>query len=182
MKYLTRTHKITASAIVSCVFVVCAYVYFYKYTITVRQELAEIKKVLAEEEKIEASKQTTLSLLEETEREREELSKYFISSDDPTPFLELLESSARDAGVRLEVESLIPIDGGADGLKKVQLSLVLEGTWRSVYHFTSLVERFPFATTITQSAFRLDSREGNALWKGQMSLEYVQDIGTWKKK
>lgn len=174
MKKITTTQKISFASVLLLALMVTGYVLFYKHIDELREKLAIAKIELRAVEKIAENKQATIILLDETRQGREELSRYFVPLEDPTPFLELIESSAKDAGVLLEVETLAEVESGEgeENTKKVKAVLLVEGRWQNVFHFLTLLERMPFAVTVTQTALTLDENEDSDAWKGQVHLEY----------
>jgi hypothetical protein len=173
MKKITTTQKVSFVSVLVFVLIVAGYVLLYKHIDVLRGELASVKTEIRAVEILAESKQATLVLLDETRQGREELSQYFVSFEDPTPFLELVEASAKDAGVLLEVETLAEVASEEEkNLKKIKAVLVVEGGWQGIYHFISLLELMPFAVSVTQTAFTFEEKDGVGVWRGQVHLEY----------
>jgi hypothetical protein len=131
--------------------------------------------------------QHTAQLVRETERERAELSQYLLNLNNPTPFLSLVESLGDSSGVRLEVESLTEVASpptasnkkktsteatAPQGVPMVQVVITIEGRFDRVYHFLTLLEHMPYATTLTHTS--LSQTPESDLWSGTAYLE----IGT----
>jgi hypothetical protein len=174
MKKITATQKVSFVSVLLLVLVATGYVLLYKHIGVLREKLSTVKVELWAVEKLAENKQATLILLDETRQGREELSRYFVPLEDPTTFLELVESSAKDAGVLLEVETLAEVasEKGEEGTKKIKAVLLVEGGWQNVYHCISLLEHMPFAVTVTQAVFTVDQSRDTGVWKGQIHLEY----------
>jgi len=181
MKRITLTQKISFITTLLFIFVSFGYVLFYKHIYEMRRELV---KMQAEERVAKSFMENMLAtelLLAETKEKREMLLHYFISANDPTIFLETLESTAKEVGAILEVSSLAEISddlkNGEDNqdkkiaTKQVKATLLIEGTWESVYSFLYLIESMPFAATVTHITFSEDAKE-KGVWSGQLYLEY----------
>ena len=173
MKHITKSQKI-AFATVSIFLLVCAgYVFLFRHIATLQHKLAEIITELSVVDTLEAHKLETEALLNRTKAGREEIASYFISEEDPTPFLELVETLGKDAGVTLEVEAIsidpVSADEGKSVGDNMKVVLFVEGSWKSLYHFMSLLEHMPYVATIASATFTVD--EGSAdTWKGQIDL------------
>lgn len=176
MTKITTTHKIGAGAILILVASCTVYIFFYKYINSLRDELISINKELAVTEALARNRQETELLLTSTADERAILKGRFVSTEDPTPFLELIESSARDTGVVLEVKTLTVEEVGekkdskVDG-KKVALTLAVESGWKELYHFLTLLERLPYSVTISRTALSFEERSEGNVWEGQIQLQ-----------
>jgi hypothetical protein len=178
MKKITTTQKISFGAVLVLILTCVGYGFTLKHIKVLRQELVTIRQELVAEDKIAENKQVFISLLQNTKQSREELSGYFVPLDDPTPFLELVESVARDAGVVMSVEKLDMVTEDVSGAEKgkeksVKVVLAVEGSWQEVYHFISLLEVLPYIVTITDSVFKVEMVNSTSFWKGQIHLNYV---------
>lgn len=175
MKRITKTQQIGAGSIVLLLLASTGYVFFLKHIYSLQDELVEIKASLAVVDEQEESKQEIVSLLSKTEDQREEILQYFVSIEDPTPFLELIESFAEDTGAGIEVETLSVAevsDKTNTSLteKHVEVVLLVEGTWESLFHLISLLETMPYVATISETAFSIDHTASSSVWRGQIEL------------
>jgi len=173
MKHITKSQKI-AFATVSIFLLVCAgYVFLFRHIATLQHKLAEIITELSVVDTLEAHKLETEALLNRTKAGREEIASYFISKEDPTPFLELVETLGKDAGVTLEVEaiSIDPVNAneGKSVEDNMKVVLIVEGSWKSLYHLMSLLEHMPYVATISTATFAMNEGSVDA-WKGQIDL------------
>lgn len=175
MKRITKTQKVGFGAVSVMVLMCIGYVFFLDHIYTLRDDLLEVKAKLATVKQLEENKLETLVLLSKTEADRKKISSYFVSVEDPTPFLELIENLGSEADVTLEVETLsVEEQDTKDGKnihENVKVVLVVEGDWESLYELFLLLEHMPYLTTISQAAFSVDTKSGSSdVWKGQIEL------------
>lgn len=175
MKHITKTQKIGAGAIFLLLLTIAGYVLFLRHIYVLQEELAEVKTKLAVVDSQKVHKLETEMLLSKTKDAREEIAKYFVSIEDPTPFLELIESVAKDAGVSLEVKSLStdaqPQEAISDFHKEISVILLVDGSWDRIFHLISLLENMPYVATIADSTFSIDKASSYGGWKGQIELQ-----------
>ncbi|KKS83252.1 MAG: hypothetical protein UV60_C0046G0001 [Parcubacteria group bacterium GW2011_GWA2_43_11] len=173
MKHITKSQKIAFVAL-SILLVVCVgYVFLFRHIASLQYKLAEITTELSVIGMLEAHKLETEALLNKTKAGREEIASYFISEEDPTPFLELVETLGKDAGATLEVEAIsvdtVNADGGVSVGDNMKVVLLVEGSWKSLYHLMSLLEHMPYIATISSATFTVNE-EHVGTWKGQIEL------------
>lgn len=174
MKRRHRTIQIFAFSVLILAVSAGAYVYMYKHMAEVRLELTELVNEVAHAEALARNKQATLDLLNATEQNRTEMQQYFVSTKDPTDFLGLIESSAKDAGVFLEVES-IQVDNTESGEETLGLSdmtvvFTTRGGWKETYHLLMLLEHLPYVTHIENANITLDAGANQGIWAGSFRL------------
>jgi hypothetical protein len=139
----------------------------------VQEEREELARLATQEQHNDA----LATFLTTTAGERKELAGFLLSIDNPSPYLALLEETATDAGVTVEVETLevhesaevgggVAIDGGA----YLRVVLNITGTWSQVHHFVSLVEYLPFVTFIDRVTVSAESGAGQGSWSGQLHV------------
>lgn len=170
MKYITVTHKLFILSLFFLFIVVGGYVFMYSHIGVLQERLLELRGELKMLETLALKKQTTETLLKSTEYERSEILKYFVSTEDPTDFLELIESSGRDAGVVLDVDSIKVEGSDSETIKRMEISLSVQGGWEEMYHFVFLLEHLPFASHITRATLTVAKNLENSLWKGIILL------------
>ena len=162
-------------ALIACVLLVAsagAYWFMFVRMSELQVNIADARSELA---RLTAQKDAHASLvrfLEGSAADTEELNRHLLSIDNPSPFLALIEETARDAGVVVDVETLEVASAGEGGAgqeearKYLRLVLMVSGSWRAVYHFVALVEHLPYVTRVDRMAVELD--EG--VWNGQITL------------
>ncbi len=174
MKRRYRTIQFFAFSILILVVSAGAYVYMYKHMAEVRMELVDLLNEVAHAEALARNKEATVNLLNATEQNRAEIGKYLVSTKDPTEFLGLVESSAKDAGVFLEVES-IRVDSTEPkeevrGLSNMTVVFTTQGGWKETYHLLTLLEHLPYVTHIESANIKLDSGGNQGIWSGSFRL------------
>ncbi len=180
MKNISTTQKITITIILFMVVALFGYVQLYKYVRSQQEKLVTLEQELHSVDVVSESQQEVRHFLDETASDREEFNKYFVSIEDPTPFLEQIDMIAQTASTAVEVSELDMKYVDDDKLlskypkelqKEVQLILSVEGEWSEVYHFLVLLEQLPYALSILNVAFSLENEEMlGGLLKGKVHL------------
>lgn len=174
MKRRHRTIQFFAISVLILAVSASAYVYMYRHMAEVRMELTELVNEVAHAEALARNKQATLDLLSATEQNRTEMQQYFVSTKDPTEFLGLIESSAKDAGVFLEVESIRVDDTSSEedmrGLSGMTVVFTTRGGWKETYHLLMLLEHLPYVTHIENATIALDAGGNQGIWAGSFRL------------
>jgi hypothetical protein len=177
MKHITTTQKILTGTILLLVSFIVGYVYFFKHITALNTELHEVNKELATLDILEENKQSTITLLADTEADREELQKHFVPTEDPTPFLESIENIARITNVELEVDALrVEAPSGAvsmESQKEIRTTLSVSGTWDNLFWLLALLETMPYTSTITNTTISLKEGTGLTKWGGQIQLRSI---------
>lgn len=175
MKKITTTQKVTFMAVLIFASVVYAYMFIYEHINSMYVELNKIKGELVIMDQITNNKQSTMDLINESSPKIKELNKYFVSLDDPTAFLEMVESLSNNTGASVQVESLNIEDMKKDSMelgteKQVKANVLLDGKWSAMYHTIFLIEEMPYIVTINNVAITLDKETNNGSWSGQVNL------------
>lgn len=176
MRKPTKAEKILIGAILVLATAVVMYVFLYKHIVGLRADLSEVSRELESVEKIVENKNDTITLLRETEEGRRELEKYFVSANDPTQFLDMIDAVAEDVGVTVsspsvEIVGYEELDKNfPDELqKKTDVLLSVSGEWDEIYHFISLLELFPYVVTVDRVTVAYkEGDEGS--WEGVINI------------
>ncbi len=166
MKKITTTQKILILTGILSVCLSFSYVYLYKKIEILSEEIVSVESDLAVANKKVKNKKDTTNVLNKTVNERKKLLSGFVSSEDPTKFLELIESTGKKSGVDVEVQSL-NVESKEKESNFIKTVLLVKGDWESVFKFISLLEVFPYMVTISQSTFT-SNEDGR--WEGQIAL------------
>ena len=174
MKHFTKSQKVACLAIGIFLLVSVGYVFLFMHIRDLQFRLTEIKTELSIVDALEANKLETVALLDKTKEGREEISSYFVSVEDPTPFLELVEALGADAGVTLEVETLsidaVEAATSTEYKDNMKVALLVEGPWESLYHLVWLLEHMPYVATIADATFTLGNESSESGWGGKIEL------------
>jgi ribosomal protein S15P/S13E len=177
MNALTKTQKIAASAGVLLCVMLGAYYLLFTSIKTLTQEVVELRSHVTENMVRQRADEEIARFLKETEDSRSELLTYIPNTNDPTPFLSVIESLGNDAGVELEVSSITEEvlsvgseskDGQSDTAPGVFVELRVEGGFAHLYHLLALLEHMPYATSIVHTALTKSSE--TSVWEGQVRL------------
>ncbi len=110
----------------------------------------------------------------DTVEERDMIKGAFIKKDGEVAFVENLEKMAKSLEVTLEINSLAIKEVEVDGVEKLSMRIVVDGSWAGVYKFLTLLQNFP--ESVEFSRFSLSRNEGaggkdkNILWR--MSADF----------
>lgn len=115
----------------------------------------------ADKEKIQGLERT----LKDTARDRDSISKYFVSKTNAVTFIEQIENVGKSANVILSVNT---VSDEAKDVGGIQLSFSATGGFSDIYRLIALVESLPYKVTLKKTDIqKVDERkEGNAVWKG----------------
>lgn len=132
----------------------------------------EILSNITESEKLRAKiyeekeREVRLKILEdsikESEADRQKIKTYFIYEDDISVLFDLLESSAKTAGVNLNIGSINPTPVTIENINNLKVStisanLTFSGTWNRVMNYVVALENLPYKVKIS----RLDMTKTN---------------------
>lgn len=153
---------------------------FYLFT-----EIKNIERAASESgTKIEFNikKNTSLrsvkNIMNDTKKEREQLSRLFIQPDGTIDFIETVESFGKIAGVKIEIESVnieFLKNKKASSTEKFKISLKTEGEWSNTIHFLSILETAPYQISFddikldkisTESIPDSKEEKGASYWRG----------------
>jgi len=156
-------------------------------------EIKNIDKVVSDrfiqiesEVKRNESVRSVKNLMNDTKKEREQITQLFIQPNGTVDFIETVESLGRMAGVKLEIESV-----GVEALKNktasstesFRISLKIEGSWGNAMHLLSLLETMPHKISFDginlekiSRGLSSDSGKGQAAsyWNGVFSFNVLK--------
>ncbi len=118
-------------------------------------------------------------VLKDTEKDRNQLSAYFITKTNEVTFIERIEKIGKSAGVALSVNSVSDKtkDSGA-----VELNFSTSGKFSDIYRLMALIESMPYKVTLKKADIRKAMVVGGAgsEWKGDftVALESVVAVNT----
>ncbi|MEI6238665.1 MAG: hypothetical protein WCP15_03990 [bacterium] len=86
---------------------------------------------------------------------RNKIDDFFIPVQEEVNFIELLENSAKDMGIKVVIGSVSSKDGTqtSKGLGILSLSLTIDGTWQKVMQYVALLESLPYKVNINNAEF-----------------------------
>lgn len=92
------------------------------------------------------------------------IDSYFVTDKNVLPFIQALESGARQTGVVLDVESVKLRDEDIVGAEKSIFSLSISGSYPETVSFLKLIETMPFLSLVETVKMQSVAREGGAGW------------------
>ncbi len=172
MNKINKTQKITILTTLFFVVVLVFYVFLYKQILSLNSKIISINSKLVVANRLAENEKEIVNLLKNTETKREKLSSYFVSTENPTSFLETIESSARSVGTEVEVQSLDVKHKDKEKKQSfIKVSLLAKGSWDSMFRFMLLLENLPYVVVVSNSAFTMGG-DGDDFgkWEGQITL------------
>lgn len=143
---------------------------------TVSSRLTQIESEIRLDEALRSIK----IMMNETKKEREQITLILVQPDSTVDFIESVESFGRVAGVKLEIESV-----GVDNVKdkkastteSLSLSLKTEGSWSNIIHLLSLLENMPHKISFDNVRLGKVSEESSSntsYWDGNFSFSVLK--------
>lgn len=83
------------------------------------------------------------SVVKDTEGKRQKISNLFLSSDMEVPFIEKVETLAKNSGLVFKTNNVSSVATGGN-LKSFQIQLEASGRWSDLLYFLSQVENLPY--------------------------------------
>jgi hypothetical protein len=174
MKKITKTQQLAAGVLVLALVLGGLYYLTIGQLNTLKAERNALIDEQASLELLRQAEQETRTLLAETEEQRASLAAHLVPVENPTEFIELIETIARTVGVAMEVSKIAAEsieDKHAAGTNAPMMCLLLtvdlSGNWSAVYRFTRLIEYAPYALTVTRATF---SEEESGTWNGTVDI------------
>lgn len=168
MGLFARTKSLALISLLCTVGALGAYIFFAYYTLRTHHANAELAVAVVAEMQKERGLRATDKLLQELAEEEEAISSRFVPADDIVSFIELLETSGKDAGVSLEVAS-VGIAPEKDAAHEwLTISLKARGAWEKLFHFLVLLETMPFVIELEQAGlkYELEDQAQKGTWEG----------------
>lgn len=115
--------------------------------------------------------------IKDTEKERNNLSAYFVTKTSAVTFIEQIEKIGKNAGVDLSVNS---VSGDAKGGGTTQLAFSAAGTFSDIYRLIALVESMPYKVTLKKADMQVtsDQKDGSTIWKGGFVVTLESFVAT----
>lgn len=126
----------------------------------------------SDKEKIQGLERT----LKDTEKERSNLSTYFVTKRNAVTFIEQIEQTGKSAGVDLSVNS---VSDDAKGGETTQLTFSAAGAFPDIYRLTALIESMPYKVTIKKVDMQtLSDQKNGTIWKGNFVVTLESFVAT----
>lgn len=131
------------------VVVLCAYLFMdiKRMDKTVSDRITGIESELEKEKQL----QSIRNLMNDTKSELGQIENFFIQPAGSVEFIELVESLAKIASIKMEIESVgidIAKNKTSSSTESLRVSLKTEGSWVNNMHLLSLLESAPYKLTV----------------------------------
>ncbi len=155
----------------------CGLYYYVLHTIQENRTevlIAQEEQLIRDARKREAD--TARTLVEETQFQREELTNYFVNTEEEEVivFLDSLESLGPMVGAEYVTETVGVAEGDRESTDSIPVTGVrsvalVSGSWAQLYQLITLIEHMPYALTITKVALE-QSDDDPRFWEGQLHV------------
>lgn len=180
MRKPTTTEQIFIASLIACILAIWLYVFVFRGVLAMQEELVVAKTERLEREARARDADEARALVEETQTTSERLRELLVPVGDPTAFLSMIETLARENGVDMEVTVLTeqtdtePQVSSGEGTSQdpdrvVRVEFVVSGSWNNIYTLLALYELLPYATVLQRVALK-ESTEGPGIWVGQVHM------------
>jgi hypothetical protein len=111
-------------------------------------------------------------LLQNTQKEREEIDRRFLAHNAIASFLERVEELGSIAEADVKVKSVNAETAGEGAVTETLLvSLEAVGRWEHVFHYLALLESMPLPITVVKSLMSVSgSSEEENVWRGSFDI------------
>ena len=100
------------------------------------------------------------------------IDSFFVRSGEEVRFIEEIEERARQAGVVIEISSLVvSARKGSDIVEDLKMKVTFEGSWEKGRQFLSVLQSMPYAVSLTEADMR---NLGEAGWRGQLNFSVMK--------
>ena len=157
-----------------------SYAFFYLTISRLNSATRDMGETLLLVQKKEVELINLKKILIEREAERAKIESYFVKKSNLTLFLERLEDLARQASVKLTLNSVDVVEGSAGGqMGELNLSYQATGDFTSLYNFLAATENLPLKLKIIKvdlTGTSEDSKKTGSTWNGSFNLKVLSFI------
>jgi len=116
------------------------------------------------------------ALVEDTAALRGKLLSFILGSREAVSFIEFLEKTGANIGVRTSVESVSAREHPElSGMEELRLKLRSTGSWPAVVRFLGLMELLPYEADVDQIVMSRAEFEGGDLWRADFTLAVLKE-------
>lgn len=114
------------------------------------------------------------ALVNDTATLREKIQGFTVAPEAVVPFIELLESTGREVGVTVSIESVNPVAlANATAVEMLRIQVTGKGAWAGIVRFLGLLELLPFEASVEQAV--VSTGEGSA-WRLDATITVLKDL------
>lgn len=116
------------------------------------------------------------ALVENTAAFREKLLSFTLGSKEAVSFIEFLERTGTDAGVRATVESVSAREHPRlSSMEELRLKIKSTGSWPAIVRFLGLMELLPYEADVDQIVVSKAEFEGGDAWRADFVLTVLKE-------
>lgn len=135
--------------------------------------LADNMQVARDKAELEQQYRSLNTVLESTQRERQQLKEYILESEDgAVTFLSIMDTVAEELGVELETKSLTVTKTDEEGFDLLEVSFNITGEERSSTKMLQLLETVPYHGYVAKLSTKrtTDSSTGQAITEADITM------------
>lgn len=129
------------------------YYFLFQYGYALGQTVYDLKQETEQDSRQRQEIQQSLAALGAITPQLQEIDSYFIGPDGEVPFIDSLEARAQSLQLKTEITS-VQIEKSKNlapkKLEYLTLRLKVNGSWKNVYTFISLLQNIPYQVTLDQ--------------------------------
>lgn len=183
---MSKAKKIIIILSILSVTVVALYIYLFtnikRMDKTVSDRMAKIEYEFEKERQL----QSIRNLTNDTKSEFGQIANFFIQPAGSVEFIELVESLANIAGIKIEIESVgidIAKNKTSSSTESFRVSLKTEGSWANSMYLLSLLESVPYKLTFDSinlqkmedgNVSSVNKEKNSAYWTGNFIFRVLK--------
>lgn len=114
------------------------------------------------------------TLVNDTAVLREKIQDFTVAAEGAVPFIELLESTGREVGVAVSIESVNPVAlPNATAVETLRMQVTGVGAWAGVVRFLGLLELLPFEVSVEQVAVSIGEKDA---WRLDATVTVLKNL------
>jgi len=176
----SRTKKLLILGVFLTIAALAIYYVTFSSIKSKNENISAILNDLALETKKETLLKSIKSVAIDSAPARKKMESYFIGQDEIVKFLDFLGSLGKMSGAELEINNLGLEERAptpAEAYQLLKLNIEAKGSFRSVYHFLTLLESVPFQINFAGVEMRTadtgvngSKAKKNSAWKGSFNI------------
>ena len=151
MKFHTKTTLIIV--IICNVAVIAGYYFLFQHIVAQTQKARELTSTIDLGQQKNSKLSALRVVVKDTELKREQLATYLLPSDSEIPFIEQVETLARNSGLEVKTNSVSSAAGSTDKIKTFQMQTATTGSWSNIMYFLSQIENMPYNIHVGSVSF-----------------------------
>lgn len=136
--------KILILIIVCNLAALSGYYFLFQYIKTQSQKTSKLVSTISLGEQKNSHLGSLRSVVKDTEEKRQQLESLLLSGDTEIPFIEKIESLAKNSGLDAKTNSIVSVAGDTDAIKIFGMQMETDGSWSNTLYFLNQIENLPY--------------------------------------